>query len=430
MHVKFLVLLSLVIFTTYADHSSTSFANETIPATTSAIPVPSPAAQDQETDEEKTKKEQQDDEAAAKQAEKIKNGRMALSKLTRDFQAARSKWSKSMRRPADRATALKADPSNEFGKKFIALADEYSGTEIAIEALKAALSRSTGKDKTIVSNRLLEMAEMEWGPNVSPDVKAKTGVLLNMLAMSGAAESKNKALNMLLEPAKADPDSDSSKKVFEQILRMRGQFAAKTEAAMLLMRLADDDISSDSSAECFAKVAAATTDETQAKALGRLLEHHVNNDNLVAVMNQMARSTPSEAAENWLKNVCRKATSSKVKGNAAIALSSYLNRRDMFRNFYGDAEESVRNKMDQNMLAYLDKAPDPNEGEMIESIMETYVKDNEKLIDKIKKQLFVIQNLSVGKTAPEITASDLDGVEFNLSDYRGKVVFLDFWGDW
>ena len=25
---------------------------------------------------------------------------------------------------------------------------------------------------------------------------------------------------------------------------------------------------------------------------------------------------------------------------------------------------------------------------------------------------------------------DLDGVEFKLSDYRGKVVFLDFWGDW
>ena len=24
----------------------------------------------------------------------------------------------------------------------------------------------------------------------------------------------------------------------------------------------------------------------------------------------------------------------------------------------------------------------------------------------------------------------LDGVAFKLSDYKGKVVFLDFWGDW
>ena len=30
----------------------------------------------------------------------------------------------------------------------------------------------------------------------------------------------------------------------------------------------------------------------------------------------------------------------------------------------------------------------------------------------------------------EIEGVDLDGVPFRLSDYRGKVVFLDFWGDW
>ena len=38
--------------------------------------------------------------------------------------------------------------------------------------------------------------------------------------------------------------------------------------------------------------------------------------------------------------------------------------------------------------------------------------------------------LSVGKVAPEIEAEDIDGVKFKLSDYRGKVVVLDFWGDW
>ena len=32
--------------------------------------------------------------------------------------------------------------------------------------------------------------------------------------------------------------------------------------------------------------------------------------------------------------------------------------------------------------------------------------------------------------APDIEAPDLDGVTFKLSDYRGKVVVIDFWGDW
>jgi hypothetical protein len=41
-----------------------------------------------------------------------------------------------------------------------------------------------------------------------------------------------------------------------------------------------------------------------------------------------------------------------------------------------------------------------------------------------------LPNLKVGKTAPEIVGVDLDGKHFKLSDYRGKVVVLDFWGNW
>lgn len=38
--------------------------------------------------------------------------------------------------------------------------------------------------------------------------------------------------------------------------------------------------------------------------------------------------------------------------------------------------------------------------------------------------------LTVGKRAPDFTTTDADGKEFRLSDYRGKVVVLDFWGFW
>ena len=38
--------------------------------------------------------------------------------------------------------------------------------------------------------------------------------------------------------------------------------------------------------------------------------------------------------------------------------------------------------------------------------------------------------LEVGDMAPEIIGEDIDGKRFKLSDYRGKVVMLDFWGDW
>lgn len=47
-----------------------------------------------------------------------------------------------------------------------------------------------------------------------------------------------------------------------------------------------------------------------------------------------------------------------------------------------------------------------------------------------EREIKMLQTLRVGKVAPEITGPDLDGKEFKLSDYRGKVVLLDFWGHW
>jgi peroxiredoxin len=44
--------------------------------------------------------------------------------------------------------------------------------------------------------------------------------------------------------------------------------------------------------------------------------------------------------------------------------------------------------------------------------------------------LDLLQHRSAGKTAAEITGEDIDGKKFKLSDYKGKVVVLYFWGSW
>jgi len=38
--------------------------------------------------------------------------------------------------------------------------------------------------------------------------------------------------------------------------------------------------------------------------------------------------------------------------------------------------------------------------------------------------------LEIGKPVPDIAGTDLDGIEFKLSDYRGKVTMISFWGFW
>ena len=45
-------------------------------------------------------------------------------------------------------------------------------------------------------------------------------------------------------------------------------------------------------------------------------------------------------------------------------------------------------------------------------------------------ELFEQDHLQIGKTAPDFEAKDQDGKSFKLSDYRGKVVVIDFWGFW
>jgi cytochrome oxidase Cu insertion factor (SCO1/SenC/PrrC family) len=36
----------------------------------------------------------------------------------------------------------------------------------------------------------------------------------------------------------------------------------------------------------------------------------------------------------------------------------------------------------------------------------------------------------IGQAAPEITGKDIDNKPMKLSEFRGKVVVLDFWGFW
>lgn len=49
---------------------------------------------------------------------------------------------------------------------------------------------------------------------------------------------------------------------------------------------------------------------------------------------------------------------------------------------------------------------------------------------QIRGATFKKERLQVGMVAPDIEGEDVDGNRFSLSDYRGKVVVLDFWGDW
>jgi len=104
-----------------------------------------------------------------------------------------------------------------------------------------------------------------------------------------------------------------------------------------------------------------------------------------------------------------------VKAEASLALGQSLSTK--LDSFNGSAEEADKLALEADK--YLAEA------------VELF--DKEKLDQKkqaAERDLKAFRTLRVGKEAPEISGKDLEGKEFKLSDYRGKVVLLDFWGNW
>jgi thiol-disulfide isomerase/thioredoxin len=125
------------------------------------------------------------------------------------------------------------------------------------------------------------------------------------------------------------------------------------------------------------------------------------------------------AAPKLIRTVLEKTTDRDLKGRGSYALAMRLKQ---------DAERAVN--ADQPAAA---EALNREAEQFLELVSKDYadVAHNfRKLGDLAKGELFELRHLAIGKQVPEIEAEDLDGKRLKLSDFRGKVVLLDFWGNW
>jgi hypothetical protein len=181
-------------------------------------------------------------------------------------------------------------------------------------------------------------------------------------------------------------------------------------------------------------------DEARPRAFALLQRDHIRSDRLGPLCTRISYGFCSEY-EPFLRAVLEKNPRTEVRAQACLALAHFLNSRslrlDLVRNQPALATEfaDLYGKEYLEGLLRQDGARATGEAEaLLERATRDYgdvkLPDGESVAEKAKPELFGIRYLTVGKVAPEIEGADQDGVRFKLSDYRGKVVLLDFWSEY
>lgn len=113
----------------------------------------------------------------------------------------------------------------------------------------------------------------------------------------------------------------------------------------------------------------------------------------------------SERVRSALETLHADATALPVRAQAQFELASLLMRS-------AEAADKTRGR------------------ELLEDMLTRYAGADEDWGARAKGMLFELDHLQVGMLAPDFQAVDVDGAKWKLSDYRGKVVIVDFWGFW
>lgn len=194
------------------------------------------------------------------------------------------------------------------------------------------------------------------------------------------------------------------------------------------------------------------------KAAKLFVQHHLGAKGLLVAAPTSCEGfgrSCSPAIETLLRAVLEQPKSQAEAGQACFALGKLLRvRAQVVRELKGQqdgyvsdaAREAVVRVTAPQAKALAEQlcAQDPVKLEAeAERCFERVVKDhgNGKVLvgdrdstrtlgDLAKAELFELRELTAGKRAPEIEGNDLEGKALKLSDYRGKVVVLAFWGSW
>ncbi len=141
------------------------------------------------------------------------------------------------------------------------------------------------------------------------------------------------------------------------------------------------------------------------------LTHCVESAEMASIAGQLQYvwGAPPEKVQALLELLCEKSPHRKVQAAATFSLGAMLAQRD-------DDESKARAR---KLLV-----------ELSEKFADVVARGKRSYAQMASGFLFELDHLQVGMLAPDMEALDVDGAKFRLSDFRGKVTVVDFWGYW
>lgn len=178
-------------------------------------------------------------------------------------------------------------------------------------------------------------------------------------------------------------------------------------------------------------------DTARARAFELILRDHIQSERLGQVCQRISYGFCLEY-ETFLRAVLAKSPHNDIQGMACLSLAHFLDNRSQRVDLCKEQPELANEFADlygKEYLAELLRHDRDKVSKEIEALFEQAAEkygdvnhpDGDTIAERAEAELFRIRHLSVGKKAPDIVGEDQNGLRFKLSDYRGKVVLLDFW---
>ena len=157
-----------------------------------------------------------------------------------------------------------------------------------------------------------------------------------------------------------------------------------------------------------------------------LAQEYIGDERLGDVCLKLSDAPARGTLVSTLKRIVKNSPHHQVRGKASWALALQYER----------FAESTRKVPTAGLVARAGADAGSWDGKFrvqLQVVLDQYADllDGRKTLGSMAEALLIEYELArTGTLAPEIEGEDLDGVPFKLSDYRGKVVVLDFWGHW